>query len=195
MNKGIIIIHSSDIVRSGLALIIRKYFNIEITQLSQSDELKSFNHIKNSNLIIIMEKEPGIASNLDNLLEKNNLIHKIFIQLNNIPVETNTINFKTSNSEIQEMISEILKKSENPQTDIERNGELTNREKDVLKLVAMGNSNKDIADQLFISVHTVISHRKNITEKLGIKSISGLTVYAILNKIIDTETINPESLI
>ncbi|NJO92945.1 MAG: hypothetical protein HC831_31265, partial [Chloroflexia bacterium] len=49
--------------------------------------------------------------------------------------------------------------------------------------------------KLFISIHTVISHRKNITEKLGIKSISGLTVYAVLNKLIDTESINPEQLI
>ena len=75
------------------------------------------------------------------------------------------------------------------------NIELSVREKEVLKLVALGLSNKEIADQLFISVHTVISHRKNITEKLGIKSISGLTVYAILNKIIDPDTIDPEKLI
>ncbi|QGY48204.1 hypothetical protein GM418_23920 [Maribellus comscasis] len=73
--------------------------------------------------------------------------------------------------------------------------ELSTREKEVLKLVALGNSNKIIADKLFISVHTVISHRKNITEKLGIKSISGLTVYAIINQVIDTENINPEDLI
>ena len=64
-----------------------------------------------------------------------------------------------------------------------------------MQLVALGNSNKEIAEKLFISIHTVISHRKNITEKLGIKSISGLTVYAILNKLIDTNSIDPEQLI
>jgi DNA-binding CsgD family transcriptional regulator len=73
--------------------------------------------------------------------------------------------------------------------------DLSEREKDVLQLVALGHSNKEIAEKLFISIHTVISHRKNITEKLGIKSISGLTVYAILNKMIDTEHIDPTSLI
>jgi DNA-binding CsgD family transcriptional regulator len=72
---------------------------------------------------------------------------------------------------------------------------LTEREIDVLKLVAFGKTNKEIADELFISFHTVISHRKNITEKLGIKSISGLTVYSILNNLIDTTSIDPESLI
>ena len=73
--------------------------------------------------------------------------------------------------------------------------ELTPREKDVLSLVALGHSNKEIAASLFISIHTVISHRKNITEKLGIKSISGLTVYAVLNKIIDTDTLDTDLLI
>ena len=45
--------------------------------------------------------------------------------------------------------------------------------------------NKEIADQMNISIHTVISHRKNITRKTGIKSVSGLTVYALLNNLID----------
>jgi DNA-binding CsgD family transcriptional regulator len=44
--------------------------------------------------------------------------------------------------------------------------------------------NKEIADKLGISLHTVISHRKNLTEKLGIKTVSGLTVYAMMHKLI-----------
>ncbi len=64
------------------------------------------------------------------------------------------------------------------------NDDLTDRELDVLKAITKGLSNKEIADHLNISIHTVISHRKNITEKTGIKSISGLTIYAISQKII-----------
>ena len=75
------------------------------------------------------------------------------------------------------------------------NGELTVREKEVIKLISLGLANKEIAEKLFISIHTVISHRKNITEKLGIKSISGLTVYAIMNNLLDIQDINPEELI
>ncbi len=63
--------------------------------------------------------------------------------------------------------------------------ELSRRETDVLVQVARGLTNKEIADTLNVSVHTVISHRKNIMHKTGIKSVAGLTVYAILNNLID----------
>jgi DNA-binding CsgD family transcriptional regulator len=64
---------------------------------------------------------------------------------------------------------------------------LSDREKSVVREIALGRTNKEIADNLFISAHTVITHRKNITRKLGVKTVSGLTVYAILNKLIQME--------
>ena len=63
--------------------------------------------------------------------------------------------------------------------------ELSDRERDVLVQVVRGLSNKEIADVLCISMHTVISHRKNITRKLNIHSTAGLTIYAIVNKLVD----------
>ena len=60
---------------------------------------------------------------------------------------------------------------------------LTNRETDVLKLIIKGLMNKEIADSLNIGIETVISHRKKITSKLGIKTVSGLTMYAMMNGI------------
>ena len=60
---------------------------------------------------------------------------------------------------------------------------LTEREKEVLVLVAKGYMSKEIADMLNISMNTVNTHRKNITAKTGIKSIAGLTVYAMMNKL------------
>lgn len=63
--------------------------------------------------------------------------------------------------------------------------DLSERERDVLILVAKGMANKEIADRLNISIHTVMSHRKNITHKTGIKSVAGLTVYALLNNLLD----------
>ena len=63
--------------------------------------------------------------------------------------------------------------------------DLSERERDVLILVAKGMANKEIADRLNISIHTVMSHRKKITHKTGIKSVAGLTVYALLNNLLD----------
>lgn len=67
--------------------------------------------------------------------------------------------------------------------------EISDREKLVVKYVALGLTNKEIGDKLFISAHTVITHRKNITRKLGIKTVSGLTIYAIMNNLIALEEI------
>jgi DNA-binding CsgD family transcriptional regulator len=64
---------------------------------------------------------------------------------------------------------------------------LTERETDVLKLLAKGFANKEIADKLNISINTVITHRKNISQKTGIKSVSGLTIYAVVQKLISID--------
>ncbi len=64
-------------------------------------------------------------------------------------------------------------------------GELSAREKEILVSVAKGKLNKEIADEFNISVYTVMTHRKNITRKTGIKTVAGLTVYAMLNNLID----------
>ncbi len=70
---------------------------------------------------------------------------------------------------------ELQQHSTSPQT------ELSQREIEVLTLVASGKINKEIADALQISINTVLTHRKNISAKLGIKSVSGLSVYAMMN--------------
>ena len=67
--------------------------------------------------------------------------------------------------------------------------DLTPREIDVLRLVTKGLANKEIADKLNIGLTTVISHRKNITEKLGIKSASGLAIFAVMHGYIEADSI------
>lgn len=74
-------------------------------------------------------------------------------------------------------------------TESGQNETLSLREIEILKEVALGYSNKEIADRLFISINTVITHRKNITDKLGIKTIAGLTVYALMNNLINPKDV------
>ena len=87
----------------------------------------------------------------------------------------------SSEEEIREILSDLM---EEPSGKGEITGELSGREKEVLKELASGKTNKEIADRLSISVNTVITHRKNISSKLGIKSVSGLSLYALMNGVI-----------
>ncbi len=66
---------------------------------------------------------------------------------------------------------------------------LSIREKDILAEVARGYTNKEIADRLYISIHTVITHRRNIARKLKIHSVAGLTIYAVANNLITIKEI------
>ncbi len=66
---------------------------------------------------------------------------------------------------------------------------ISDREKDVIVALVQGMSNKEIADHLCISVNTVITHRRNIARKLQIHSPAGLTIYAIVNGLIDISSI------
>ena len=68
--------------------------------------------------------------------------------------------------------------------------DLSTREKETLVCLAKGMLNKEIADACNLSIHTVITHRKNITRKTGIKTVAGLTVYALLNNLIDSSSID-----
>ena len=67
--------------------------------------------------------------------------------------------------------------------------ELSMREKEIICCVVKGMTNKQIADTLCLSAHTVMTHRRNIASKLSIHSTAGLTIYAIVNKLIELDEI------
>ena len=92
----------------------------------------------------------------------------------------------------EETILNKLRKLRQHTGETAKNSDLTAREKDVLRLLLQGLSNKEVAEKLVISTHTAITHRKNIIEKTGIRSLSGLAVYAILNNISDMDRIANE---
>lgn len=199
MIAKIVIIHRADIVRKGLISIVKKLCPYEVTELLSPDELISVPAVRNDFCIFFIEAKafgPELPSTLVNLAKHTKTVG-IFNTLEEIKLPAtfnHEITLVSPASEIEAILNDCLTGT-NAQPDEHEGEELTAREKEVLKLVALGNPNKIIADKLFISVHTVISHRKNITEKLDIKSISGLTVYAILNQLINTSEINTKDLI
>lgn len=73
-------------------------------------------------------------------------------------------------------------------------GALSQREKEIIRCVVKGMTNKEIAEQLFLSIHTVITHRRNIARKLEIHSVAGLTIYAIVNKLVELKDVKVHNL-
>ena len=91
----------------------------------------------------------------------------------------------TKDNSITKNINNIVYKSRNDQN----SDALSDREKDVIISLVQGMSNKEIADHLYISVNTVITHRRNIARKLQIHSPAGLTIYAIVNGLVDISSV------
>lgn len=200
MKENVFIVHRSEIIRKGLSLILQEYFKMEITQLNSAKDLSSFSGISSSTMILIMEAQADLNMQAIDQLKKNNEVYLVGFYAETPGDQSDEtfdyqLNQYSSPLQIQKLIQVIRQSGGKNKSAMQDNGELTSREKDVIKLIALGLANKEIADKLFISIHTVISHRKNITEKLGIKSISGLTVYAIMNNLLDIQDINPEELI
>ena len=90
---------------------------------------------------------------------------------------------------IVNVLSKLDKQNRSVSLQKNENDNLTKREIEVLTGLVNGMMNKEIADSLNISIHTVVRHRKNITMKTGIRSQSGLTIYAISKKIVAIEDI------
>lgn len=195
MDKRLIIIHKSEIVRKGLWAILRETFQNEFILLSCVSGVADYSGFTDTELFIFIHDELFTISSeriINKTFDSSNKLHFIPLLQN---VENKNSNNIHINDDASEIIPKIKKLIETTEESTSLLSELSAREKDVLIQVALGFANKEIADKLFISIHTVISHRKHITDKLGIKSISGLTVYAILNKLIDTENIDPSTLI
>ena len=194
--KSIVLISPSDIILAGLSEILKGSQAGEIIQLHRGDEIFDYPQLTGHFLVIASSEELEKSSTLIGKI----LSHEGSVQFMNLqpePVSVNTnlaLNLFDSPALICYKANEILNTFPVSQPK-DKDTELTRREMEVLRLLTKGYSNKEIADQLFVSTHTVISHRKNISEKTGIKSASGMTMYAILKKIIDVNDINTDDLI
>lgn len=182
----IVIATSSFIVRKGLADIIKElYPSKKIVGIGFAEELNKL-HLQSNVSLLLASSE--ILSNLNLSLYQNVQLIKL------IASRPDYMDTDYTNSELlflddtESSILHILKRNlalmDKNSSNIKTESVLSDRELDIVREVARGNTNKEIADKLYISTHTVITHRKNITRKLGIKTVSGLTVYALLNKLI-----------
>ncbi|MCI6617418.1 MAG: helix-turn-helix transcriptional regulator [Prevotella sp.] len=90
---------------------------------------------------------------------------------------------RSKQSDVSAKISNMINQSSNTADT------LSDREKEVIVSLVQGMTNKEIADHLCISINTVITHRRNIARKLQIHSPAGLTIYAIVNNLVDISSV------
>ena len=184
----ILLIEPSDIVAAGITAIIARSPEFAIAQTLSNP---GYYNPQSSNIDIIIINPAVIDYNerfdIRSYFGKENIT---IIALTHGSYEENVLRqydgcigiYDSAQRIVQKIKSAMEEATQAPKSDI---NELSTRERDILRAVAMGKTNKEIADEFNISIYTVISHRRNISQKLGINSIPGLTVYAIMNKLVD----------
>ena len=190
MRNRVIICESSEIIANGLAGIIDSLAQFDVVaRLDTPEHLSENITTSDANLLIINPSLLGFHNKeLLTQLGKEHP-HVIVIALVTSCLDHAMLTPYHGVIEIHDPRTKIMSKmNEFAQSETTKKAddvELSKRETDVLVAIAKGMMNKEIADRMNISIHTVISHRKNITRKTGIKSVSGLTFYALLNNLID----------
>lgn len=189
---NIAVIEPSDIIYEGLSNLILKFKNhYYLYRLNDFEELIATYKKISYNIVII---NPIVIQNKETefIKYKTNIPETLFVAMVHSFFNNDLLSKFDNVLSIADNADTISKKINNlliPLIGGEQNLEdLTQREIEVLTFLTKGQSNKEIAENLNISIHTVISHRKNIIEKTGIKSLPGLTIYALSKHIIQLDT-------
>lgn len=191
---NIIIIETSPIILEGLVSILNKLaFKCNIEYVASLEEI-ALTYRKSYELAIInpsfIQNSPKSFNALKSEFSNTKWLglQYSFYDQKTLSLLDATITISNTPEFIINTIHKLLV-DENQQVQGSTQDVLSEREIDVLKLLATGMSNKEIADKLNISANTVITHRKNISQKTGIKSISGLTIFAVVQKLISVDGI------
>lgn len=197
MSGNLLIVEPSDIIREGLFSILDGDFNL-LAPLRNANDLVLRLPVLQPDILLINPTLLPVPANmlladLRQARPSMSIVGLVYQYID--PGLLQSFTALLDIREPQNHVSQILRDSLSARraagggalSDVsseDENYELSDREREVLILVAQGCSSKEIADRLFISIHTVNTHRKNITRKTGIKSVAGLTVYATLHNLL-----------
>lgn len=196
--EKILIVEPSAIITEGLMKILQESSNFEILPaLEEMDELKERLASLRPDILLInptvlpYSKRPVVFGLLQDYPQMT-VIALVYQYIDNMTLHSfhGVLEIRESRERICDLLLEVRSSVSTHKLSVDTNNyELTKRETDVLILIAKGLMSKEIADRLNISVHTVISHRKNITRKTNIKSVAGLAMYALMNSLIEEDSI------
>ena len=178
----IVIAETSVIIRSGLTAVLKRIPNLNAhpIEVSSPESLQNYIHMHPADIIIINPTFGGWFD-LPAFKAEHGKSGIKYIAMVCSVIDNNV-------DVIASKINHLLHTEEEEEKDSEQET-LSQREKEIITCVVKGMTNKAIADKLYLSIHTVITHRRNIARKLQIHSPAGLTIYAIVNKLVELSDI------
>lgn len=194
----IVIAEPSIIIRSGLSSVLKRIpaLNIDVAEIGNLSSLPTQLRRYRPDILIVNPMLFGafslsqIKSDAD--VPQLKVVALLMALANNDILKQYDECFSVNDS--PEVIREKLNRLVNSEEKRVNRQELSSREKEIIGCVVKGLTNKQIADLLCLSTHTIMTHRRNIANKLQIHSPAGLTIYAIVNKIVEINDIKGEIL-
>lgn len=183
----VVIYTNSWIIKTAILSLLSELYN-DISIFDDTAEFEKYLKFNSHLQGYLIFTDLGLTEEIESIIIKTNIKY-ILLPFISVPDYQKTKYYKFSIDifdskefiieNIQRANDEIILNNENKKTEI-----LSKREIDIITYVAKGYSSQMIAEKLYISLNTVNTHRKNISNKLGIKTVSGQTAYAIINNLI-----------
>lgn len=199
LSLKIAVVEPSVMVRTGLVTLLRKLPGMQVTvvEIHEAESLLESLRIHKPDVLIACPqlllhhsfhrlREESAQAGLKIIALLTSLCPKPVLQMFD-----EKISLYDTSEQIREKLERLIGTSveEGTADGGEEQQSLSAREKEIVICVVKGMTNREIADKLFLSPHTVITHRRNIARKLQIHSPSGLTIYAIVNKLVELKDI------
>lgn len=191
----IVVAEASIIIRSGVSAVLKRIPNLDIhpIEVNSVEALSHYAHLHQPDMVIINPSFDGWFNLPAFKAEHPRLTGVKYIALISSVTNNNVLKDYDERFSICDDLDIIAAKLSgllhNDEEEEEEKDTLSQREKEIVTCVVKGMTNKAIADKLFLSIHTVITHRRNIARKLQIHSPAGLTIYAIVNKLVELSDI------
>lgn len=190
-----VVADNSFIVRSGLVAVLRHIPGLAATafDVKTQESLRNYVAMHHPDVVIVNPMFDGLFD-VKAFKAELKLDDTRFIALSTTMLDQNVLSGYDEHFLLYDNPDEIFKKIKKvlmseKQDEPNTTESLSNREREIIVCVVKGMTNKEIADQLCLSIHTVITHRRNISNKLQIRSAAGLTIYAIVNKLVDIKDV------